>query len=35
MVQKIEERLRPRPLAAPDQPPAMLARLRVNGADHL
>ena len=39
MVQKIEERPRPGTPAAPDQPPppppAMLARLRVNGADHL
>jgi len=33
MVQKIEER--PHAPAAPEQPPAMLARLRVNGADHL
>ena len=39
MAQKIEERPRPGTPAAPDQlpppPPAMLARLRVNGADHL
>ncbi len=34
MVQKIEERPRPQLPAAPDQPPTMLARLRVNGADN-